>query len=263
MAACKSLPKAQEPVISIHSMELAGASYTGVQLLCKVNVENHNAFDIPFPEISWKSFINNESFISGKFHENQLIQANQGAIIEIPVNLDYLELFDTIDSLKGSAQADYKIAMDVSFNISGFKSKVWKLEPAGVIPVLQAPVIGTSIMRVEKLHRNMVEWYVSVNIENPNVFELPQPKHTFVYQIYEKSFIRRTIQHRQTLASASVTPVIFGLLVYYNDVYRVFPDLITSKEIPSQLDMVFDFLIPAFNEDIFKLIIPATLPLAP
>jgi LEA14-like dessication related protein len=252
----------KEPVVSIHSVELASATYTGVQLLCKVSVENPNGFDIPSPDIDWKSFINNETFISGKFKDNQSIKANQSAIVEVPVGLDYLEMFDAIDSLKGLAQADCKIAMDVGYNISGIK-KVRKLEGEKEIPVLQAPRIGRSVMRVEKIHRGMVEWYVSVNIENPNVFELPQPKHTFVYQIYEKPFIRKTTQHKQTLSSGSVTPIVFGLLVFYTDVFRIFPEFMTSEEIPSQLDMVFDFLVPAFTEDKFDLKIPAVLPIHP
>jgi len=48
---CQSLGSIfQEPLLSLHSVELAGLSFSGAQFLCKVNVENPNVFDIPFPD---------------------------------------------------------------------------------------------------------------------------------------------------------------------------------------------------------------------
>jgi LEA14-like dessication related protein len=262
-AACKSLPDAQvrEPVVSLESVEIVNVDYLGVKILCKVRVENPNAHYIPSPEINWECFLNTASFNKGVVeHSRHHIGAHDASVVEIPVELDYLEIFDAIDSIKGTKQADYKIALAVNFDVAALKNKAWEFEGEGVIPVLQAPVFGATVMRVEKIHRNMVEWYVSVSVENPNAFELPQPSHTFVYQVNERTFIRRSLQNKQPLASSSVTPIIFGLLVYYNDILRAFPDLITAKEIPCKLDMAFDFLIPAFCDDIFRLQIPAVLP---
>ena len=43
---CQSLNAIfKEPVVSLRSVELTGISFTGAELLCKVNVENPNNFN--------------------------------------------------------------------------------------------------------------------------------------------------------------------------------------------------------------------------
>jgi LEA14-like dessication related protein len=153
LAGCKSLPETQvqvdEPVVLLESVEITDVSYTGVKMLCKVRVENPNGFHIPSPEINWECFLNTDSFNKGVVeHNRHHIGAHNSSIFEIPVDLEYLEIFDAIDSLKGTKEAAYKIALAVKFDILAFKNNVWKLENEGVIPILQAPVFGSSVMRV-------------------------------------------------------------------------------------------------------------------
>ena len=259
-SACKTLPKMQEPVISLDSIELAGIDYTGVKLLCKVQIDNPNDFEIPYPQISWEAFIGKDSFTSGQTSENSNIEAQKTAIAEIPVSLEYLDIFNSFPLLKGTVQTDYRLDLALKFNIPELKNRVWNLQAEGIFPMLKAPVIGASIMRVEKIDPSAVEWFVSVNLENPNDFELPPPRHSFIYEINYTPFIRRTVTNRMPIAPSSSEPVIFGLLVYYVDVWRVFPELWVSGDIPSRLNLTFDFFIPAFSDDKFDLEIQAELP---
>jgi len=65
---CKSVASVlpfSEPKVYLRSIDFSRISFTGVELLCRVNVENPNSFDIPFPEVTWEFFINTNSFISG------------------------------------------------------------------------------------------------------------------------------------------------------------------------------------------------------
>jgi LEA14-like dessication related protein len=128
---------------------------------------------------------------------------------------------------------------------------------------LLPPKIGASVMRVEKMHKNMVEFYVSVSVENPNDIELPAPKHTFIYKVNETALIRRAIQNPKKLAPNSVTHIVFGLLVYYDDVFKFCPELIRADEAPCTLDMKFDFLMPEFSEEVFELKLKSVLPIRP
>jgi len=260
--ACKTVqPAFQEPVISLHSAEIVKINFSGAQLLCKVQVENPNIFDIPIPEVGWEIFIDANSFISGVVRNDQQIKARNTTIIEIPVSLDYLDMLNTFTSLFGREQIDYKIALAVKFSIPVLGNKVWRYEPAGTVPLPQLPILSAPVFRIEKADLTMVEFFVSVNIENPNVFELPPPRITFNYQINDTSFIRNTIVNRAPIAASSVTPVIFGLAVYYTDVFRILPGLRLSKNAPCTLDMSFNFAVPFFRGETFRLQIPSSLPL--
>jgi len=263
LTTCASIPVLQEPVVSLHSVQLANIDIlTGAQLLCKVQVENPNVFTIPLPEVGWEVFLNTNSFINGVIKNNQQIKAQNSTIVEIPVNLNYLDIFNTFASLKGRKQTDYKVAFDIKFAIPLLEDKIWHLEHIGEIPMPQLPKISAPVMRVEKMDLTMVEWFISLNVENPNTFELPQPKITFNYQIDNRSFIQNTLSNKGPLAASSVTPIVFGLAVYYADIFRVFNNLRNSANVQSQLDITFDFGVPVFSGENFSLHIPATLPIS-
>jgi LEA14-like dessication related protein len=261
-ASCKSLPAAPEmPVISLSSAELTNITFNGVQLLCKVQIENPNSFEIPFPKINWRIFLDNNSFINGVIENNQRIGAGETTIIEVPIHLEYLEIFTTFSSLRGRSKADYKIALALNFPIPVIQNRTWTLEHEGELPLLQAPRFSSPIMRVVKTDSIMVELYVSVNVDNPNVFELPTPRLNFDYQVNDTSILRHRLNSRGPLASSSVTPVVFGLLVYYADLFRILPTVQTAYEVQGLLDLTIDFPVPAFSGENFNLKIPGTLPL--
>lgn len=259
---CASIPVLQEPVISLHSVQLAKLDiFSGAQLLCKVKVDNPNVFTIPLPEVGWHIFLNSNSFISGVVKNNQQIRAQNSSIVEIPINLNFLDIFKAFASLKGRKQTDFKVAFDIKFTIPLVGDMVWHLEHEGELPMPQLPKISAPVMRVEKMDLTMVEWYISVNVENPNAFELPPPKIAFNYQIDNRSLIQNTLANKGTLAPSSVTPVVFGLVVNYADLFRIFSNLRSSANVQSQLDISFDFGVPVFSGENFNLNIPALLPI--
>jgi LEA14-like dessication related protein len=251
----------QEPVISLHSMELAKANFTDAQILCKVQIDNPNVFEIPFPEIGWEIFLNANSFINGVVKNDQKIKARNSTLIDIPVSLDYLDVFRTLSSLFGRSSIEYKIPLALKFSIPVLGDKIWHLEPQGVLPLPQVPKLSAPTVRIESSNLSMVELRVSMNVENPNAFSLPPPKIAFNYQLNNVSILRNSFENRTQLAASSVTPVVFGLAVYYADVFRILPSLITSSSASSLLDMSVDFGVPAFSGQKFNLQVPGTLPL--
>jgi len=260
--ACKTVEAIfKEPIISLHSVELAGINFTGTQLLCKLQVENPNGFEIPFPEVGWELFINTNSFVNGIIKNDQRIKARNTTLVDIPVNLQYLEVINTFISLKGRKDIDYKVALAVKFSIPVLGDKVWHFEPQGVIPLPQIPKLSMPSITISKADLSVVELLVSVNVENPNAFQLPPPKIAFDYKVNNTSIIKNAFENKSALAPSSVTPVAYGITVNYADIIRVFPNLLASGNISTMLDMSLDFAVPAFGSDILSLQIPGSIPL--
>lgn len=249
-----------EPIVSLHSVNLANVNFNGAQILCRLQVENPNPFEIPLPEVGWEFFINNNSFVSGVVRNNQRVRARYTTLLEIPVNLNYLEILNTFTSLKGRRQIDYKAALAVKFSIPILGDMVWNFEHSGDVPIPQAPRLTLPSMGVERVDLNGVTLAVSVNVENPNSFELPSPKVAYDYLVSGSSFIKSTVDTRP-LAASSVTPVTFRFSVSYADLFRSITSLPSSGSVPSLLNLSFDFGVPAFSGDIFNLQIPGSLPL--
>jgi len=135
----------------------------------------------------------------------------------------------------------------------------YKKEPSIPVP----PQVDKASMRIGTIDSNRAEIVVTINVENPNVFEILPPIITYDYHLNRNSFIRGIIESENPLAASSVTPVVFRLFVSYSDLYRSYRHLRSSNltEIPSFLTMTCDYENPDFTWEILKFELADTLPL--
>jgi len=251
----------QEPKVSLHSVDLANLTFNGASLLCKVQIQNPNSFEIPFPQTDWKLFINSNSFLSGVLKRDNRIKARGSTIVEVPVSLEFLELLNTFKSLKGSKNAGYKVALAVKFLFPVIGEKVFNFDYEGSLPLPQLPRFSAPSVSFSARDAARAELLVSINVENPNVFQLPSPKISYDYSLNRNSFIKGVVESDKPLAPSSTTPFNFRLVVTFADLFRSFASLITAREVTSLLNLTCDFGIPIFSGDSIKLEIPGTLPL--
>jgi len=260
--ACKTVkPSFQEPVISFHSAIIPDITIHNAQILCKIQVQNTNPYEIPFPHTGWKLFINEKSYKDGEVKNNGKIKAQSTVFIDVPVKVEYLDFFKTFKPLIGSKQASYKIALAVKYSSPDLGEKVWNFDNLGVIPLPQLPLINQPTMAIESVNSSKAEILVTVNVENPNAFEVPAPKFIYDYQLNKKSFIKGTIENETTLAPSSVTPVKFRMVVNYADLFRTFSTFSFTRETAGLLVLTCDFGIPIFSGETMRFEIPGTFPI--
>jgi LEA14-like dessication related protein len=258
---CKTVaPAFEEPVISLHSVELTGVNINNVQLFCKVQVQNPNPYEIPFPQTNWELFINANSFLDGVITSNQKIKARNTVFIDVPVKLEYLDVFNAFLSLRGSNKAVYKIALAVNLSLPGLGNKVWNLDYQGEIPLPQLPRLSAPALVIENINSSRVEILVTMNIENPNIFEIPSPKFSYDYQLNRNSFIKGNIETEAPLAPSSVTPLSFRMIVNYADLFRSLTSLLTARDAASLLVITCDFGIPFLTRENRRFEVPGVLP---
>jgi LEA14-like dessication related protein len=262
LTTCQTLSSIfQEPLLSLQSVEIAKITFTGTELLCKVRVQNPNPITIPFPEVGWELFVNANSFIQGVVKNDRSIGARGSTIIDVPLSLNYLDVFNTFRSLKGGRQADYRVALAVKFSLPLLGDKVFNFEHSGTFPVLQMPKLSMPTLKFDKMDFTKAELLFTVNVENPNDFDLPSPKMAYDYLVNNNSFIRSSIDSTAPLAAAAVTAVPIRLTVNYADLFRTFQALRNLNEVPGRFSLSSDFSIPAFAGDSFLTEMAASLPL--
>jgi len=261
-SACQTLSSPlQEPVVSVNTVEFVGISFTDMELLFQLKVENPNNFEIPFPEIHWELFLNENTFLKGEIRSRGNIRARTISFIDVPVNLNFLEVFSSFSSLRGRNSADYRIAITARIPLAILRELVFNLGHEGQIPLPQVPSFSMPSMRVENSDLSGVTILVSVNVENPNIFDLPPPRLSMEYSLNNSPFFSSTMETESPLRAGSVTPIAFRFSVRFADVFLRFINLRNLREVSSQLSLSFDFATPAFLGEQFNLRIPGTLPL--
>ena len=173
LTTCQTLGSVfSEPKLSLKSMELTGISFTAVDLLCKVNVENPNPIDIPFPEIDWEFFVNNNSFVEGIVKNDQSIKSRSVTVVDIPLRMTYTDLFNAVKSLVDAKEADYLLSLGAKFALPILGDKVWRLEHAGKFPVLRAPSLSFRGISVKNVSLTRLDFELNWEVENKNSFAI-------------------------------------------------------------------------------------------
>ena len=267
LTTCQSMPSSvvQEPQFKVLSTDFVNISLNnGIQMLSKVQVTNPNSFKIPYPETDWSLFVNNStsSFLNGTVKKGQDIIARGSAVIDVPFTVDFVRLINEASVLRGSQHVPYKIAMGMKFNIPVLGVKSYDLEHQGQLPLPQQPVITNPSINMGSFDLTRAVLNVSMNIVNPNDFQLPAPKITYDYIINNNSFIKGSSQNDSPLAAKSTTPFNFQLQVTYADLFRSFASLMTASNAATRLNYTIDWAVPsALNWNNAASQIPFTLPI--
>ncbi|MDR3174602.1 MAG: LEA type 2 family protein [Treponema sp.] len=259
---CRSMEGVfRAPSVSLRSVDIAGISLKGVDLLCQLDVENPNAVDIPFPEIGWELFINAGIFLSGTVENQESIKARGLTVLNVPVSLSYEEILNTFKSFKGGQDVDYTIALETRFLLPVLGEMVRNFDYKGKIPLVRMIAFGNPSMRIERLDFSGADIVCSVDIDNPNAFPLPFPQIDYNYAVRNNSFITGTVESPGSLAAGARTPAEIRLQVVFSDLYRSIPSLRTVGEAGSLLSLSSLVSLPGFEEEKFSLEIPGSLPL--
>jgi LEA14-like dessication related protein len=171
---CQSLRSAlQEPVLSLDSVSVTAIDFNGVDLLCKINVDNPNAFDIPFPEIDWECLINANSFVAGTIKSGGGgIKSRASTAVEVPISMTYAGMFNSIASIANRNKADYAVEIGVTFTIPVLGGKTWNFEHTGSLPLPRIPSVSFKGISVKNLSLSRLEFEAAIEIENSNIFDL-------------------------------------------------------------------------------------------
>jgi len=137
--------------------------------------------------------------------------------------------------------------------------------PAEIIPVIlpdpQSPKLSVPTMNIISINSSRVEILVTINVENPNIFELPSPVVSYDYSLNTVSYIKGIVESDAPLPASSVTPLKFLLWVTYTDLYRNMRFPLTTGEISSLLSITCNLECPVTGAESFNWLISGTLPL--
>jgi len=250
-----------EPIVTLRSVELVNVTFTGIEILCKVNVENRTALEIPVPDFDWELFINANPFVKGAIESGGSMKSRQTNIVEIPVSLGYVDIFNAFQSLKGGRTADYSIALGAKLNIPVIGEKIWNFVHNGILPVLQIPKFSAPSMKIDSIDFSQVQLAFSINVENPNDFEIPSPQLLYDFFINRSEYNSGVTVSSAPLAAAAVTPVVIALTLRYTDLFRAVSGLINLGEAPGLVALRGGFGIPAFADETVRQEITGVIPI--
>lgn len=224
---CRSLGSViREPVFSIKSVDLAAITFSGVDMIGKVAVDNPNAFDIPFPELGWELFINANSFVRGTIKNDERIRANKVTVVEVPISLTYEGLYNSFRSIKNTQTAAYVLAMKAKFSIPILGEKTYPFEFSGDLPLVKVPVIGFKGVALKSLSLQKVELELVWEVENQNNFAITIDTFNFDFTVNNSPWSRGLVQNAPLIRKNTKALIPLTLTINSLNVIREVTDIV-------------------------------------
>jgi LEA14-like dessication related protein len=260
LAGCSSLGSVvQEPSLSLESVEITGISVRGVDLVCHVSVRNPNGFSIPFPKVDWELFINSNSFVRGTVENDAVIKGRSTTVVDVPFSVTYGGLYNSFRSLLNAKEAAYNISLGISFPIPLIREKTFRLDFAGVLPMLQMPKITPGAFRVARVDFSGIDLACDFNVENPNAFAIPLPRTSWTFAAAGVPLTVSSGYSKGELAAGAVNREEVVVSLLFADLLKL-PGSVAGTEVPSKLALEASLPIPDFEEFTSSLDVPGTIP---
>ncbi len=207
-------------------MSIQNISFDGVTLLFDFDVNNPNRFGVSADQYSYEFFINDNSFLSGTQQENIRISRESSSVVQVPVSLNFSDVFSTFTSLVRRDSLSYKIATEVQFDIPGLGRQRVPVSTAGELPIPRMPRIEFSGLNVRNLSLSGAEIDLGFRVSNPNSFGISLSNAAYVFRVNGREWLDTRLGDRIRIGGSQSDTITIPVRLNASQMGSVLLDLI-------------------------------------
>lgn len=176
LAGCQTLKELgnaiSKPTLSITDVRVTDFSFDEIELTYDVQVDNPNPVAVQMLSYDYDFDINDNNFIEGDQQKQLRIEASGQSTFQIPMRLNFLELYNLFNSLREKNQADYTLAANLNFDLPVLGPTTMPVEKSGTLPMLKLPDISVTSLNVKDVNLSEANLVLNLDVQNPNGFSL-------------------------------------------------------------------------------------------
>lgn len=169
-ATLKQIANVQKPVVGVQGVRLTGMSFDALNLAFELKITNPNPISLSLAGFDYDFQIDDVSFLKGKQTKEMSIKSGGESIVDIPLSLNFNDLYSTYQSLKNQDSTKYKILCGLSFNLPVLGATRVPVSSAGMLPNLKVPEISVGSLRLNNISLNKADLELKLNVKNANNF---------------------------------------------------------------------------------------------
>lgn len=173
---CQSLQdvlnSVQKPTLSIQDVRLGQFSFQEMELIYEVVINNPNTVALQMQDYSYRLDVNDEPFLDGDQKQGLEIKANGSSIVEVPLTVNFQNLFTTIQGITEQDASTYDFQTTMAFNLPVLGRTEVPVSKKGTIPIIKRPVLNFQSLEIEQMSLSKADLLLNLSFENPNGFGL-------------------------------------------------------------------------------------------
>lgn len=173
----------QKPTLSINDVRIESFDFQEMQLVYDVKVNNPNAASLKMLGYDYSLDINGNSFLQGEQTTGIDIKASDASIIEVPVAVNFQELFRTVKGVAQQDESSYSFLSTLVFELPVLGQTEIPVSKKGNIPVIKLPKLSIESLKVEDISLSSADLNLKLQFDNPNGFGLNINELTYDFEV--------------------------------------------------------------------------------
>jgi len=226
----------EKPKLSIEHTKVQSLSFEDITLLFDVAVENPNLYALDLAGLTYDFKLNDNQFLQGEQNSGISIAAEDKSVIQLPLTLNYQNIYNTISSLKDKDKTNYALNLEIGMNIPVLGFRAFPLNHAGEFPLPKIPSIKIDAIKLEKLTVAKADLNLNLKIDNPNVFSMAINKMDYNLIVDGKQWLNGLSEVETQLTAKDESIISLPISLNFFEVGQSVFKLLTGGE---QLDYQF------------------------
>lgn len=197
LTACADLARhadAVKPTAKLTGTRLANINFEQADLVFDMAVDNRNPFAIKLAGMEYDLKIENQSLLSGVASQGLEIKPVSTSTVALPVTLKFADLKKLPGELSQQDTFDYQLDSSIVVDVPVIGNYAIPVSKKGELPVPRMPHISIKNVTVKNLSISSANLVASVEIDNPNAFDLAFTDFDYQLKINQQTWGQGTIK---------------------------------------------------------------------
>ncbi|WP_419659984.1 hypothetical protein Dvar_03220 [Desulfosarcina variabilis str. Montpellier] len=130
-----TIPVPKLPQVSLNRIDIKDLSFAKASLVVVLDLVNKNDFKVGMDSLDYKVTLGNSELTNGKTISVGTIKENGKSVIELPVNLNLLQLGQAAYQLLLNASSEYEVSGNFQFQVPNIGQKDVAFSKKGKVPI--------------------------------------------------------------------------------------------------------------------------------
>ncbi len=223
----------KRPDVQVVGAKLQKLSFTDAGLLFDVAVKNPNAVGINLKGFHYDFILNGHSLLAGDKNDQLQIPANGSSRVQIPVSLNFMDIYRTYQSLKDQDTTHYQLKGDFSFNVPVLGLVKIPASKSGTLPLTKIPKIAIKTLHVKKLSFSQADLELVVKLTNPNGFSLNLKNMAYRFTVAGKNWLTGESAKQEAISAKGESDVSLPISIHFSDIgMAIYQAIVNGKPLP-------------------------------
>ena len=237
----------QEPSVSLANARIAGLSLDGVELVAILDIDNPNPFAIDLAGYDYSLTINNNKISGGQQRQGMKIGAKTKSQIEVPIKLNFSEIFKLVGGLSELDTIGYKVDATAYINVPVVGTRAISTSLGSTFPLPKRPDIGIKGIKINSFDFASADITLTLEVQNPNGFDIDLNQLDYRLTIGEEEWARAKFNRAAKLTAKGRDEIELPVKVNFFDIGgAIFKALKEARPLDYRLqgDMQLDTSLP-------------------